>query len=486
MSGLSRRSFIKGAAVGVVGAAAAGPFQGVAARAATIRMAGVTPATVHDPGYGPLGPVPDLADGQVRLHLPEGFSYRSFTPRGFIMDDGFATPARHDGMACFGGPGNAFTLIRNHEINGPIGAFGDPATAYDPAAGSGTTRVVITSFGEVISTEVSSNGTQMNCSGGPMPGGSWVTCEETINGPDVGNDFTGGNNSLLHQKHGYIYEVPTRGRGSAAVSPIRSAGRFAHESVAYDPITNALFLTEDDFNFPSGFYRYLPPDRSNAAKRISDGGRLQMLAARGQPNADLSGHIEVGATFDVDWVDIDDPDPTFAAGTTNDQAIVAVANQGLANGAAKFSRLEGSIWDAGVVYFTSTQGGAPDPTIPVLAGFGDGRGQVWAYHTVAGRLRLMYESTGLDVLDLPDNVTISNRGTLVLCEDGLDSANFLRGLTKEGVLFDFAKNAIPGATQEEFAGSTFSPNGRTLFVNIQSNAAAISFAIWGPWSNGGF
>src|SRR5207342_383535 len=130
--------------VGVVGAAAAGPFQGVAARAATIRAAGVTPATVHDPGYGPLGPVPDLADGQVRLHLPEGFSYRSFTPRGFIMDDGFATPARHDGMACFGGPGNAFTLIRNHEINGPIGAFGDPATAYDPAAGSGTTRVVIT------------------------------------------------------------------------------------------------------------------------------------------------------------------------------------------------------------------------------------------------------------------------------------------------------------------------------------------------------
>jgi len=485
MSGLTRRSLLKGAAVGL-GAAAAGPFQGVSARAATIRAAGAVPAVGPDPGYGPLVPIPDLRDGQVRLHLPEGFSYRSFTPRGFPMDDGVSTPARHDGMACFNGPSENFTLIRNHEINGPVGAFGDPATAYDTAAGGGTTRVVVTRFGEVISSEVSNNGTQMNCSGGPMPWGAWVTCEETVNGPDVGNDFSGGNNALLQRKHGYIYEVPAREHGAGAVSPVRSAGRFAHESVAYDAITNALFLTEDDFNFPSGFYRYQPPTRANAVKRIDDGGRLQMLAVRGQPNLDLSGHVEVGTTFDVEWVEVDDPDPTFPAGTTNDQAIVAVANQGLANGAAIFSRLEGSIWDAGVVYFTSTQGGAPDPTIPVLAGFGDGRGQIWAYHTVAQRLRLMYESTGLDVLDLPDNVTISNRGTLVLCEDGLDNANFLRGLTQDGVLFDFAKNAIPGATQEEFAGSTFSPNSHTLFVNIQSSSAAISFAIWGPWHRGGF
>ena len=171
MSGLTRRSLIKGAAVGL-GAAAAGPFQGVAARAATIKAAGATPAVAPHPGYGPLVPIPDQADGLVRLHLPEGFSYRSFTPRGFVMSDGVPTPARHDGMACFGGPASNFTLVRNHEINGPIGAFGNPATAYDPAAGSGTTRTVVTQFGDVISSEVSNNGTQMNCSGGPMPWGS--------------------------------------------------------------------------------------------------------------------------------------------------------------------------------------------------------------------------------------------------------------------------------------------------------------------------
>jgi len=32
-----------------------------------------------------------------------------------------------------------------------------------------------------------------------------------------------------------------------------------------------------------------------------------------------------------------------------------------------------------------------------------------------------------------------------------------------------------------FAGSTFSPDGKTLFVNIQASKG-ISFAIWGPWA----
>lgn len=78
-------------------------------------------------------------------------------------------------------------LVRNHEINGPVGAFGDPSTAYDPAAGGGTTTVEVDGRGNVERSFVSLNGTQMNCSGGPMPWGSWITCEETVNGPDVGD-----------------------------------------------------------------------------------------------------------------------------------------------------------------------------------------------------------------------------------------------------------------------------------------------------------
>ena len=35
-------------------------------------------------------------------------------------------------------------------------------------------------------------------------------------------------------------------------------------------------------------------------------------------------------------------------------------------------------------------------------------------------------------------------------------------------------------SDDEFAGSTFIPTGRTLFVNIQASAG-MTFAIWGPW-----
>jgi len=72
----------------------------------------------------------------------------------------------------------------------------------------------------------------------------------------------------------------------------------------------------------------------------------------------------------------------------------------------------------------------------------------------------------------------------VLCEDG-GGDNFLRGLTRGGQIFDFALNRIAGQEDDEFAGSTFSPDGETLFVNIQSSNA-MSFAIWGPWRRTGF
>ncbi len=62
----------------------------------------------------------------------------------------------------------------------------------------------------------------------------------------------------------------------------------------------------------------------------------------------------------------------------------------------------------------------------------------------------------------------------------------LRGLTRRGQLFSIAKNALRSSINDadrsgdEFAGSTFSPDGRTLFVNIQAGAG-MSFAIWGDW-----
>jgi secreted PhoX family phosphatase len=474
---MERRLFLaQGVTVAAAALSGCGPFQGAAA-------VGVRGERRPGGGYGPLKPIKDRRDGRVRLHLPEGFAYRSFNPAGSRLTAGGATPGRHDGMGAFPGPGDRVILVRNHEVNGPVGAFGDPGKAYDPAAGGGTVTLEVTRFGEVKRSFVSLSGTQMNCSGGVMPWGSWMTCEETVNGPDVGDDHTGGDNRRLRRRHGYVFEVPVRGAASAR--PIRAAGRFAHESVAYDPITGALYLTEDNFNFPSGFYRYLPPKDPMREGRLLDGGRLQMLAVVGSPRKNLAKAQPENASWKVTWVDIDDPDPAFTGRPANDEAIQAVGRQGRAKGAAIFSRLEGAVYHDGTVYFVSTQGGPRAAGDKAPSGFGDGRGQVFAFDCAAGRLRLVYQSPSSATLDLPDNVTTSARGTLVLCEDG-DGDNYLRGLTPDGRIFDFARlEPVPGDPGAEFAGTVFSPDGHTLFVNVQS-VKGLSFAIWGPWERGGF
>ncbi|HET8617307.1 MAG TPA: alkaline phosphatase PhoX [Acidimicrobiales bacterium] len=482
MVAIDRRRFLTGSAAAAGGAvlAGAGPFAGF--------VAGPVAAAPQPV----LGPVPDLRDGIVRLWLPPGFSYRSFhdTEQRVVLDDGTVLPGRHDGMAAFRGPGGNVILVRNHEVNNPVPAFGDAAAAYDPMAGGGTTTIEVTRFGEVVRSFTSLNGTQMNCSGGAMPWGAWVTCEETVNGPDVGPDFTGVSNVPLTRPHGFIFEVPAGGQSNR--EPITQAGRYAHEAVALDPWRGVLYLTEDNFGYPSGLYRYKPPRHPMHDGRLQDGGRLEMLAVRGVPNADLAEAQPEGAVYGVEWVPIDDPAPSFpytpgqTAPTTNDQALNYVGNQGRAQGAAWFSRLEGATYDRGVVYFCSTQGGGPAEPGPsdTVGGFGNGSGQIWGYDIASRRLKLIFQSPGPDVLDFPDNVTVSQRGTLVLCEDNVND-NYVRGLSRRGELWSIALNRLVSSTganrfNDEFAGATFSPAGHTLFVNIQASRG-MSFAIWGPW-----
>ena len=486
MDAIDRRTFLRRAAAAAGVVALGGPFQGFVQLAA---------AASSRPSFRNLVAIPDLRDGQVRLWLPEGFQYRSFHDTEFpvVLDDGTNLPGRHDGMGAFQGPDGNVILIRNHEINNPGAPFGDPDDAYDGMAQSGTTTIEVTPQGEVVHAFTSLNGTQMNCSGGRMPWGSWITCEETINGPDVGPDFTGASNVTLEQRHGFIFEVPVDGVSNR--QPITSAGRFAHESVAFDPKSGILYLTEDNFGFPSGFYRYIPATNPMETGELGNDGRLQMLAVRGRPNANLAASQPLRATYDVEWVDIEDPAPTFpftpgeTAPTSNNDALTHVGRQGFEQGAAFFSRLEGSAYDDGVVYFCATQGGGPAETSfgPIADGYGNGTGQIWAYHTNGQKLQLLYQSPGAATLDFPDNVTTSPRGTLILCEDNVND-NFLRGLTRGGQLFDLALNRLvsqlPGNAprfNDEFAGSTFSPDGGTLFVNIQASRG-MSFAIWGPWN----
>jgi secreted PhoX family phosphatase len=118
-------------------------------------------------------------------------------------------------------------------------------------------------------------------------------------------------------------------------------------------------------------------------------------------------------------------------------------------------------------------------------------GQVWELDIKAQQVRVVYQSPGEGTLNMPDNITVSPRGGLVLCEDG--TANpCVHGLTRDGRIFRFVRNnvvltgernGIKGDFRNrEFAGATFSPDGEWLFLNIQS--PGITLAITGPWQKG--
>ncbi len=119
------------------------------------------------------------------------------------------------------------------------------------------------------------------------------------------------------------------------------------------------------------------------------------------------------------------------------------------------------------------------------------QGQVFAYDPKADTFTCVFASPSAAVLNAPDNVCVSPRGGLVLCEDG-SGLEYLHGLSPDGEIFPFAQNNVVLAgtkgftgdfTGSEWAGATFEPKkGDWLFANLQS--PGISFAITGPWKKG--
>jgi len=463
MSRLDRRHFLRDALAYAGGAVLAPSLAGLvscndAGREAPGGGTGLLRrAAAGEGGYGPLRECRDYPE----ISIPVGFHALRVGRSGDTLSDGTVLRNAFDGMGAFGVGGDRVRLVRNHEMRDAAGAYTPlaPTNAYDARANAGTTTVelAVRADGavELVRHFVSLSGTHANCAGGTTPWGSWLTCEETVSGPNLG----------FRQNHGYVFEVPAAADGPVAPVPLRDMGRFVHEAVAVDPATGIVYETED--RATAGFYRFVP----NVRGQLAAGGRLQMLAVAGAPNHDTRRGRHIGRRLACRWVDIEQPDSDAPA-----LDALFVFDQGYAKGGALFARLEGCRWEDDSVYIVATSGGDA------------GVGQIFRYvpTPAGGELTLIFESPSRDVLNMPDNVTVSPRGGIVLCEDG-EGTNYVRGITRGGAVFDVVRNDV---NDSEWAGACWAPQGRTLFVNLQGSTVqgssiwGATYAIWGPWESG--
>ena len=484
MTLMDRRAFI---ARGIA-ATGGGALSAVALERLALRSALADKGHHGHSSYGEPQPVPDQRGIEV-LALPAGFSYVTFGHIGSLMTDGHQTPLALDGMAAFPGPHGTVRLIRNHEDRNVVdmGSVPRHPNAYDQSAGGGTSTLDYDPHSRTLVRDfISLSGTHVNCAGGySLHRRSWLTGEETVYGPEF-NDT----DRQYDQPHGYVFEVPLHRRlGESDGQPLKAMGRFMHEALATDERSGVVYETEDPgTGRGAGFYRFLPRDRHNLAK----GGKLQILGIKGKKRYDAREGQRRGRPLPVRWIDIEDPDPKYV----NEDDPRGVFQQGWQDGACKFNRLEGCWADGDSIYFVSTSGGDAkngDVNTPDL--YPEGYGQIWEYRQRSRKLVLHYESPGGEVMDSPDNLTVTPRGGLLACEDDAsddngESINRLIGISPRGEAFTFAVNVF---SESELAGACFSPDGETLFVNLFGDSTltpndhkdkGMTCAITGPWRHG--
>ena len=352
--GISRRQFVA-RNMRYLSAVLASPLLTACSDSGSNDSGNYTPDSLRVSNLTNLGPLKEADANGCRL--PSGFASRvvARSSQPVLAGSQFNWHGAPDGGACFE-DGDGWIYVSNSE----------------QMENGGASAVCFNRDGEIIDAYSILENTNQNCSGGTMPYGTWLSCEEFY---DLGR----------------VFECDPTGKKPAIERP--ALGVFNHEGTAYHEGSHTLYLTED---MPEGgLYRFTPSQLRADGYADLSAGVLEI--------AQVSSENTPGG---VTWHRIEDP----AATTVSTRLQVAARTA--------FNGGEGIVCTGDLVSFTTK---------------GDNR--VWSFDVADQSIRIIYDRDTSDnpILAGVDNITADFAGTYLVAEDGDDMQIVI--LTAEGEVF---------------------------------------------------
>lgn len=449
---LSRRAFIgrSAAAMGLVAGGSA--LSACGSGSNSPQSGGSGSATPAQPlGTGALNDFGPLVE-QNGVMVPAGFTVKQIARANQnVGDTSFAWHTDPDGAATYETDDGGWIYVSNIEF-----------------APGGVNAIRFDSQGDIVNAFPLLDGTIINCGGGVTPWGSWVSCEETV--------------------EGFCWECDPYDESPNSVGTrLDLLGKFNHEAIAVDPRTNIVYLTEDQGD--GLFYRFIPNTPNVGGRPDFTSGTLQAMFVHTDPAnlVDDSSNTARGP-WTVSWQDVPVPNPAVSA---SGEGMDELQDEGLdlsalpADNQSRPTRYQDYGDGVEVTPFEGGEGIWFQDGVIYFATKGDWR--VWAHDIDAGSVEIIYYAKNLPeeerVLTNVDNIVMTPGGDIIVVEDGGNmEANAIR---PNGEVVTLVR--VLNQDDSEVTGPAFSPDGKHFYFSSQRGFAdgpgmdGITYCVSGEW-----